>query len=862
MSIVTGSIEANGWVLSLTLNTTLGTFSNYALTPDATAKLVITSTLPGYDTTAGNTAIANNSKTRTVIATIPLRKPSNPSNAGVLDTRVIDETDLGGGQIRVRIALSNWIYSTDTNVSLNASSGWRTGESNASVSLTNNSTISCPKPISRWADVPYKLIRTSTFDIESLVFGFFPIGNQPVAGVKYTVTDGTNTVTVWSTSISSSTQYGDSLRCHRVTIDPSTATPAPLTPGVLRVDRTVYPFYGSAWTTDPAGTKAMPASFNTDAYGSSAVTPFAVCYDPTGVVYPFRTAYIDYVNGTTTAAAGMVATGSTEAASLTAAKAISPTSRPKDVQTAIEAARLALTQIPANNGQAQSTFGYGAIDGVRFVLAPQTHNGGLGSSSVGFAPITTCAPIIIEGDPADSNPRVNCVVNTNSAASDFRGPDRAVFKNASIKINGSPFYLWIPYWHFDNVTISGQSGFETGGASLVGGSVAPGGKLGLHFTRTKIWRCAASLNTSFGAGIKLIRNSEWVRNAASTVVCTSRLISEAEDSFIANNTTVGTTLMGTPLQASDGDSAAVYDGIMAYNTLLSAKGRTWNAGVITVGGINQHNRQVLYGNVMEGIGPSSDCLFSTGEQEIANTNEMIIDQNTTVGVRCNLFYNDSSPAANVSATDSQTQNSITNIRLAGNALASHFTKHDRFDDPGIKSQRNAASDPRNHGYRPYNINGWAGLYGVGQRDNVNLYQDVLGPGAPDGFRLEYSGLNSRFDGSPIDPKWTNDQSKWRLSTSYPNAAGNGDYTPLAGSPVLSKVTIGNSDVDYKNVTLTSPWSSGAINAVIVTANTTAPSIVLSMLTRMGGGFILVSPNAGLVALSAYPSTVSLSNTSG
>jgi len=809
MPILSASIEANGYVLALTLSASPGSFASYALSPDAAPALALAMTHPGFDLTGG-VAVANATKGRTLVATKPLRKGSNPTNAGVLDPRVIDETDLGGGQIKVRIALSNWVYATDSGIMLSAVAGWRTGEAAATIAVINNATVVCPQPISRWVDVPYTL-RRGPFDIEALCFGFSPQGTQPVAAVKYTVTDGTNTVTAWATALSTSTQYGDNLRCHRATIDPATATPAPLTPGLLRVDRTVYPWFGTAWTTDPAGTKAMPASFTTDCFASAAATPFAVAYDATGSVYAFRTLYVDYLNGTTVAAQAMVGTGASEAAALAAAKAVAPASRPKDVQTAVEAARLARLQLPAANGQQQSTFGYGNVDGVRIVLAAQVHAGGLGTSAVGFAPQTIQTYLRIEGDPADANPRANCVVNTIAAQSDFRGPDRASFKNASIGL-GYTFYLWIPYWHFDNVTMAGMSGFQTGGASPVGGSVAPGGKLGVHFTRTRIWQSSATMSSGFGAAHKLIRKCEWVQAALASTVVTSRLIGEAEDGFATG--TAGTTQLGTPLQPADGDTAAVYDGIIAYNDVRAAKGRTWNAGQITVGGVSQHYRQVLFGNVMEAIGPSGDCLFNTGEQELASTREIIVEANTTVGARVNLLYNDASPAATVAGTDAQAQNVVVNVRIAANVLAAHFTKHDRFDDPAVRAQRQAAADPRNHGFRPYNTACWAGLYGVGQRDNVNLYQEVLGPGAPDGFTHEFEGLNCRFDNTPIDPKWSNDQSKWRLSTSFPAAPGLGDYTPRTGSPALGRVTTGNSDRSLIGGTRTAPFSAGAINGVI------------------------------------------------
>ncbi len=825
MAITAASIEANGWVLALTVSGGNGSFASYALNPDGTPALTLTGSAPGFDVTGG-IAVANAAKPRSWTATKPLRKPSNPSNAGVLDAKVVDESVASGGSFVVRIALSNWVYASDTALTLTAIAGWRSGEGAATIAVANGSTAVFPAPISRWVDVPYRLQRGS-FEIECLPFGFAPQGNQPVAAVKFTVTDGTNVATAWSTALGTSTQYGDALRCYRVTIDPATATPAALTPGLLRVDRTVYPFIGAAWTTDPAGTRAMTA-LSTDGFKGAAQAPFAVAYDPTGGRYPFACVYVDFTNGTTIASAAMVGAGSSDATALSAARGVVPGARAKDVTTAVQALYLANLSFGAANGQpAQARI----LDGQRIVLAPQIHANGMGTTAVTYAPTSLETYLRIEGDPADSNPRATVVLRTaNNGGPDLR-TSRVAMANMTVEL-GYYLYQWAPYFAFDNIEFRGATGFSLSGATPVGGTVAPTGYLGLHFTRSRLWKSGKAFDSSFGGRAKLVRKCEWTRNAESPALVTGRLIGEVEDGSDFSAAT-GYPIIGTKQAgalASFTDAVSVYDSIMAFNDLRGGKGRLWNSGGIaaayTAYPAAQHRRQVVFGNVMERIGSSADCMFNLGEQEQADMAELILEANSFAGERTNLLYNDSSPAATVAATDAQAQNSVVSVRFAGNIFAWHPTKHDRFDDPTVKAQRVAAGDPRQHGFRPYNIACWAGLYGVGQRDNVNLFE-AAAANSIDSFAHEYEGLNCRYDAAAIDPKFTDDESAFRLGVGFPAATGLGNYKPLAGSPALARVANANSDRDVAGIARVAPFTAGAFEAT-VTAFAVVPASARSV----------------------------------
>ncbi|MEY2883073.1 MAG: hypothetical protein RL490_797, partial [Pseudomonadota bacterium] len=441
MAIVAASIESNGWVLRIDVTGVLGNFANYTLDPDGSRRVQLTSSHPGF-VKSGGTAIAG-TLARALIATKPLRLPVNPASPTVA---VIDETDLGGGVIRVRLALNEHIYATDTGLSLAVLAGWRTGEGAASgIAVTNNSTIVAPIPIMRWALVPYDPV-TGSFRLSLIVASHHPVGFEPVAGVKFTATDGTNTKTVWAMSLSTDNSYGDNLRCYSVIIDPATGTA--LTAGLLRGDAEVYPWLGVMRSTDPFGSRAM-ASLRTDSLSVNAASPFVVPYDPAGTRYGQMWTYVDAVNGTNVASAAMVAT------TLAGAKAVAAASRPRDITTAIQAGYLANRTLPAANGLAAQTR---SIDGMNIVVAPGTFT--LGATAITSGLATAEVPVRIIGDPDDANPRANCVYNLTVASANIRATrikiDNLTMGLGTNQIASSSTQLFI----LDRVTGQARTGLE------------------------------------------------------------------------------------------------------------------------------------------------------------------------------------------------------------------------------------------------------------------------------------------------------------------------------------------------------------------------------------------------------------------
>jgi hypothetical protein len=327
--------------------------------------------------------------------------------------------------------------------------GWRAGEAAASgIAVTNGSTRAAPLPVMRWVLAPYE-VTAGAFRISLFVASHHPVGFEPVAGVKFTATDGTTVKTVWTTALDTDNSYGDALRCYTAIIDPATATA--LNAGLLRIDAEVYPWLGAMRTTDPAGTRPM-ATLRTDGVSSNPAAPWVIGYDPAGNRYSQQFVLVDPVNGTGTASAAMVAS------TLAAARAVAPASRARDINTACQAGYLANRTLPAANGQASQTR---SIDGMTIVLAAGIH-AGLGTTSVTTGLATAEIPVRIMGDPADANPRGSCIVQTGanptSRATRFRWQNLTVEQGTN-QLSSAVFQF------IDNATFRGKAGQESNTAA-------------------------------------------------------------------------------------------------------------------------------------------------------------------------------------------------------------------------------------------------------------------------------------------------------------------------------------------------------------------------------------------------------------
>lgn len=879
MAITSASIEANGWVLQVTFNGTpssAGDFSQYTLDPNGTPRLMLAAAASGFTQSSG-VAVASSAVARSLVATKPLRKVVNATNAGARDAKTPDETNLGGGLVRIRIALSQHIYATDTGLTLAALAGWRTGEAASSgIAVTNNSTLAAPPPILRWSDVPYQR-KTGPFDLEVVAFSHHPSGLAPIAAVRFTATDGTNTATAWATALSTSTRYGDALRVYKVTIDGSTAIPGALTEGLVRCDYKAFPWIGPARasnTLDTAATavasSAAPSmsSLTTAGFAPAAQAPFVIAYDPSATWLPPLYVYIapntftgtGAISGTTltvtavatgaltvgtiisgtgiTAATKITALGSGSGGTGTYTVSVSQTAastatlngggNPNNNIVTVSAnaatagngtcadsytcARNAMKiqnrVVAARNGQAASAAG--ATDGmvVRYKAGSYT---GLGAVGVGTGISTSYTWEIVEGDPADANPRGNIVVA--QATSGNTRSTRTLVRNLTIIGPSTANFLTSPYGWIDNVEVRGPSGNATNTATLFNSS----GSLATYWTRSRYWQIGSYI------GGPLVRACEVENGIAATVVVTSRRLPSA---VAATSAILASGSTADPLGATQ-------DVIISGNDLRYVKGNvTWsealtpnaNAGAAAMGTTYPvFSRQVFANNVCESYGASNPMFTCVGENNPVVATYNIIEGNTLSGDRTNFLYDDlnfaNSPATTYNTKNDTESNIILCNRIANNAFDQHSLKADFFNDPFVQSARAAASDPRQHGYRPQAIRGWSALYGVNFADNVILRgNNTLLDGAH-----EFEGLNSPNytieTGAAADPKYTLDKSGTDISGSRydPANTGGGDYKPLAGSPLNGHAFSASVDVDQRGVARTIPFAAGAVQNDVAVA---------------------------------------------
>ncbi|WP_439532057.1 hypothetical protein [Polymorphobacter sp.] len=750
-SIISAEIEPNGWVLSVTLaGVGSGTFSDYALAPDNPLPRVLLYSTHGGFSQSGGEAVSG-SRFREIPATAPLRLPVNPASP---NTPVIDEVDLGGGQRRVRIALANVIYATDTAVTLDVLSDWRNGEgSEGDIAVTNNSTVVAPIPIFRWSDLQFRNVQ-GQFRLSVVVASHHPLNFQPAAGVKFTATDGTTVKTYWTTALRTDTSYGDNLRCYYVDVDPATATA--LTAGLLRCDVEVYPWLGNMRSTDPAGTKSF-TDLRTVGRNSSAETPMVIGYDPTGERYNNQFVYVDAANGTDTASAAMVAT------TLAGAKAVAPAARAASILVAQTALYLANKTLPAANGGSSATR---AMDGARIVLAPGVTT--YASATVPNAALQTWEmPYIIEGDPDDADPATNCILRSGSLTVVARG-FRCMWRNVAIELGQATLQGAAGVMSLLNCVVRGKAGFETS-TSSISSAAHTGGTWSMQVINTRWTNCGISMSAATQLRPILVRHCEFSRLTRSAVMLTSRFV-EHEDATVTGQSVTGQNDVTS-------DVAIREDCIYAYNDFRHCRARVFQFSFPSAAQAGttfaSFRRVVIMANLVEVIAGSNPIL-AIGEGGATSMHYNIFDNNTLTGERGNFWYNDPATCSDTA----QNGDALCN-RQVNNAYDRNATKHDLFLESGCSANGF-------NGYRPWLLGSWSAYCGVMHEANWDGGRAASDIGA---FRYWFRGLRSVQTTVVTDPLYTDDRSK------YGTAAGGGDYRPTASSPLLGRMRDGNTDRD-------------------------------------------------------------------
>jgi hypothetical protein len=245
----------NGWTAEIDIeNLATGGTYDFGLGTDndpTSAKIVFTVTSPGYTSAGATTTLS-----RTVYGTSFVRFAYPTSTAA---TSTPDEVS-AAGTLTVKVALSEFIYSGDSSITVNIASGFytKTGTPNNSASaysVTNNSTLAYPKAIGHFA-VEQRRPVNGTQTVEVFAVQKFGMNNKPLAAVTVTATGASSSHTESGTATAMTlSSRGDSIPVYAVNLDLSTS--AGFTRGELvNINFTAYPWVGNASSTLDATTDA------------------------------------------------------------------------------------------------------------------------------------------------------------------------------------------------------------------------------------------------------------------------------------------------------------------------------------------------------------------------------------------------------------------------------------------------------------------------------------------------------------------------------------------------------------------------------------------------------------------------------
>jgi len=207
------------------------------------------STHPTWNTPLGGTTVDNSGANQITW-----------ENMGLLPTDVVpntcfDENTAVAGSLTVRIALDEEIYSGETAVVANLAAGLYTDNgaggtglsslAASNLAVTNNSTLSYPKPVFRWTSVPYQRV-TGPFVLEMTGGAHFAHNQSEVATVTYTCTGNTsghsNSVTVNQMTISTIFKDVNPVIVYAGTMPLTGFTQSE----VLTCNALIYPFWGDS----------------------------------------------------------------------------------------------------------------------------------------------------------------------------------------------------------------------------------------------------------------------------------------------------------------------------------------------------------------------------------------------------------------------------------------------------------------------------------------------------------------------------------------------------------------------------------------------------------------------------------------
>ena len=228
------TVETNGWVLQVCFDTlgTNGTFNfGWGTNNTGTSKVTLSLTSLGYDDLGQSTT-----SVRTVYGTKQLRFPW-PANA-------FPDIQIVGADVVVRTGLSDYVFASDSNLTVNIQANWYSNNAAATgLSATNNSILPHPRCIVNWSWPGWQRITSNTMTLRAVGFHKSAQQGRPLRVLRFTAADRhSHTNTAWVTRMSIDTNLLDaSIICEYVTnMDISTFSNG----DPIRCDFTAYPWVG------------------------------------------------------------------------------------------------------------------------------------------------------------------------------------------------------------------------------------------------------------------------------------------------------------------------------------------------------------------------------------------------------------------------------------------------------------------------------------------------------------------------------------------------------------------------------------------------------------------------------------------
>jgi hypothetical protein len=647
--------------------------------------VVVTMTSEGY---AANGQLTNFSYS--VYGTSAIRRAyPNQTNYDMV-------SDGSGGMI-IRVALSDYIYNTDSNITVSVAGGWYSNNTAAvGVAVTNLTTIPDPPTFLAWSDVPWQRITNTTMTSKAVGFNRSGNGSKPVACVRFVYLDQHG---------GAITNYQSSMSVDWTTLSPvhageyiDTTSISSLTQGDL-ITRgiTAYPLRGTNYA---------------DAWSSTL-------HQPTGGL-ALTTNLCDKNNALRNVVAVVDITNGSDATGVVVSGPLNTNSPPAPFLSLLGASLAMVKSNTIINSRSNLTdcilyLKKGIYTNVNFTSSQGTNNSAWWT--IALYPTNTV------GDAAI----------TNNGATSFYSSWKTHIQGLQIQGSGGGYsFRSIPYLWLDQCDIASGSAAEWGN-TLLG-----------YATWNKVERGY----TGLGFQQFSTENDPWPLVRGNTVLsqqAAGGTFNAMPYCLMENKGPISPIFAG-------GTTVASTDPAVVYNNLLE------NSTNLSTGLLNQQvtisNGMAFVQNVVEiatNLTGPAFSICSDGSSGTPMTN-VLLWNNTVVGQRVNIFYNDN--AAN------------NPIRIFGENIGNLYDDFNTKSDDNITTFNGA----RTNNWSEFNGVNWSGWYSV-----KAFAANFLG---------DWNGINAIYNtnSTPSLLHFINDQSNGNSSST---TNGYGDYHLTTPSVVFA-----------------------------------------------------------------------------